>query len=131
MVTASTPSLEVREPLAGRRRRFSRAEKHTILEEASAPGQTLSAVGRKYGLSVSLLFRWRRQLASPERSGKQLTSSHSPIGMRARDLERQVEALQAENALLREAVDRALREARTNVAAPARLGDGLRPDGRA
>lgn len=31
-----------------------------MVEEASAPGQSISAVARRYGLSPSLLFRWRR-----------------------------------------------------------------------
>src|SRR5262245_37290789 len=49
-------------PQDGRRRRFTNAEKRRILEEASRPDETVSSVGRRYGLSVSLLFRWRRLL---------------------------------------------------------------------
>ena len=44
----------------GRRRNFSAAEKQKMVEEASVPGQSVSAVARRYGLSPSLLFRWRR-----------------------------------------------------------------------
>jgi transposase len=49
-------------PQMGRRRRFTNDEKRRFLTEASLPGESMSSVGRRYGLSVSLLFRWRRQL---------------------------------------------------------------------
>jgi len=49
-------------PLPGRRRRFSNEEKRQFLREANGTGESMSSVGRRYGLSVSLLFRWRRQL---------------------------------------------------------------------
>lgn len=53
---------EVHPPQPGRRRRFSQHEKQRILAEASRPGESLSSVGRRYNVSVALLFRWRRQL---------------------------------------------------------------------
>jgi transposase len=43
-----------------RRRRFTADEKRKMVEEVSAPGQSISAVARRYGLSPGLLFRWRR-----------------------------------------------------------------------
>jgi len=62
MNSAELESLEIADPVAGRRRRFTVAEKRRFLSEASRPGETVSSVGRRYGLSVSLLFRWRRQI---------------------------------------------------------------------
>ncbi len=62
MSTVDLDSLEIAEPVSGRRRRFTVAEKRRFLSEASRPGETVSSVGRRYGLSVSLLFRWRRQI---------------------------------------------------------------------
>jgi|GEM_PF-5556715 len=62
MNTVDLDSLEIAEPVSGRRRRFTVAEKRRFLSEASRPGETVSSVGRRYGLSVSLLFRWRRQI---------------------------------------------------------------------
>jgi transposase len=53
---------EIPGPQAGRRRRFTTEEKRRFLEEAAASGESMSSVGRRYGLSVSLLFRWRRQV---------------------------------------------------------------------
>ena len=42
------------------RRRYSPQEKARLLTEAEAPGNSISLVARKYGLSASLLFRWRQ-----------------------------------------------------------------------
>jgi transposase len=43
-----------------RRRRFSAEEKARLLAESEAPGSSVSLVARKYGVSSSLLFRWRQ-----------------------------------------------------------------------
>lgn len=45
---------------AKRRRRFSAEEKARLLAESEAPGNSVSLVARKYGVSSSLLFRWRQ-----------------------------------------------------------------------
>ena len=42
------------------RRRYSPAEKRSIIQESSEPGQSISAVARKHGIAPSLLFYWRR-----------------------------------------------------------------------
>ena len=42
------------------RRRYSPAEKRSIIQESSEPGQSISGVARKYGIAPSLLFYWRR-----------------------------------------------------------------------
>jgi Transposase len=46
----------------GRRRQFSEEDKRLIVEETCRPGQPLSAVARRYGIDLRLLFRWRRAL---------------------------------------------------------------------
>ena len=43
-----------------RRRRWSPEEKRAILEEAEQPGNSLSAVARKYGINPNQLFHWRK-----------------------------------------------------------------------
>ena len=43
-----------------RRRRWSPEEKRAILEEAELPGNSLSAVARKYGVNPNQLFHWRK-----------------------------------------------------------------------
>ena len=45
----------------GRRCRFSTEQKLANLDEADQPGETLSGVARRHGLSPSLAFRWRQQ----------------------------------------------------------------------
>jgi transposase len=49
-------------PRTGRRRQFSAEDKRLIVEETCRPGQSLSAVARRYGIDLRLLFRWRRAL---------------------------------------------------------------------
>ena len=51
-----------------RRRRFSIRDKLIAVQESNEPGMTVSYVARKYGISPSLLFNWRRRMAQ---GGKQ------------------------------------------------------------
>ncbi|GBF26859.1 hypothetical protein MnTg02_01901 [bacterium MnTg02] len=46
------------------RRRWSRAEKLAIVEEALR-GTNVSAVARRHGIKPSLLFRWKKQYGAP------------------------------------------------------------------
>lgn len=45
-----------------RRRRFSSSEKQAIVEEGMQAGNSFSSVARKYGISPSLVFNWRRRM---------------------------------------------------------------------
>ena len=55
------PEVEVIDtPRSGRRRRFTAEEKRAFVEEAARPGNSVSQVARRYNLSPSLLFSWRR-----------------------------------------------------------------------
>src|SRR6185312_6730393 len=60
--TREEPEVEVLDaPAKGRRRRhYTAAEKRTFLEEAARPGSSISLVARKYRISTSQLFRWKR-----------------------------------------------------------------------
>ena len=80
-------------PLPGRRRRFSADEKRQFIVEAMSPGQSMSSVGRRHGLSVSLLFRWRRQLDGQRGPAAPQDQDGSRVELRelrdrVRDLER-------------------------------------------
>jgi transposase len=44
----------------GRRRRYSAEDKRRIVEETRTPGQSVSSVSRRYGVSPSQVFKWRR-----------------------------------------------------------------------
>jgi transposase-like protein len=47
------------------RRNFRLSDKKRIVAEALAPGASISAVARRYGIDKPLLFRWKRELAAP------------------------------------------------------------------
>ena len=50
--------------VAETRRRWSEAEKRSIVEEASGPCTNVSAVARRHGMKPSLLFRWKREFCA-------------------------------------------------------------------
>jgi transposase len=94
-----------------RRRRWTAEEKRAILEEADQPDSSISAVGRKYGISPSQLFTWRRLMRAgglvavaaedavvPASEAKQLKA-------RIRDLERLLGKKTMEAEILREAIE--------------------------
>lgn len=47
------------------RRNFRLADKKRIVAEGMAPGTSVSGVARRYGIDTPLLFRWKREFASP------------------------------------------------------------------
>jgi transposase len=49
----------------GRRRRWSAEQKALIVAETCEPGETVSAVARRHGLTPQQLFTWRRQAQRP------------------------------------------------------------------
>jgi transposase len=59
--SAQVERLEVAE--TGRRRRFSEDEKLKIVVESLRAPRQVAATARRYGLSRSLLLRWRRATA--------------------------------------------------------------------
>jgi transposase len=59
--SAAISSVKVSGEPAGRRR-FSEEAKKRIVEETCCLGASVSAVARRYGVAVSLLFRWRQAL---------------------------------------------------------------------
>ena len=70
--SSSVYRLDVLEP--GRRRRWTAAEKSRIVEEISGAWGSVSATARRYGLSTSQLFAWRKacrdgRLVGSESSG--------------------------------------------------------------
>jgi transposase-like protein len=63
----------------GRRRAFSDEDKRRIVEEASQPGASLSAVARRYGIAARVLFRWKQELAAaPVFVAVQITDADAP-----------------------------------------------------
>jgi transposase-like protein len=69
--TASAPATYIPSASAtppNGRRQFSTADKKRILVEIDRPGGSVSGVAKRYGISVPLLFRWKRELAAPPRT---------------------------------------------------------------
>jgi len=94
-----------------RRRRWSPEEKRAILEEAELPGNSLSAVARKYEVNPNPLFHWRKRMREgalvavgadehvvPASEAKQLKA-------RIRELERLLGKKTMEAEILREAIE--------------------------
>src|SRR5687768_1945620 len=59
-----------------RRRRWTLQEKLQAVEEASAPGMTVSYLVRKYGIHPSLLFKWRRLMTE---GGQEATRAEDQV----------------------------------------------------
>jgi transposase-like protein len=46
-----------------RRRRYTAEQKMSVVQEAMAPGMTISYVARRHGIAPSLIFGWRRRMS--------------------------------------------------------------------
>ncbi len=46
----------------GRRRRYTIKQKRALLAQAELPEESISSVARRYGISPSLMFSWRRAM---------------------------------------------------------------------
>jgi transposase len=101
----------IENPLVGRRRRFSAEEKRAFLEEAERPGNSISSVARRHGLSPSLLFRWRRLTEEGSMSslgadeGVVPESEVKQLKARVRELERLLGKKTMENEILKDAIE--------------------------
>src|SRR5471030_3413751 len=93
-----------------RRRRYTAEQKMSVVQEAMAPGMTISYVARRHGISPSLIFGWRRRMSE---GGKEAIRADDEVVARAEvlALQKQVRELQRvlgkktlENEILREAV---------------------------
>lgn len=93
-----------------RRRRWTLPEKLRAVDELNVPGMTVSYVARKYGISPSLLFRWKKLMSE---GGKQAIKADDEVvaaaelrelKKRVRELERVLGRKTLENEILKEAV---------------------------
>lgn len=103
-----------------RRRRWSITEKIRLVEESQQPGSSVSFAARRYGLSPSLLFSWKRRMleaghqavhADEEVVG---TSRVRELERRVRDLERLLDRKTMEVEILKEVLDLARAEKPTS-----------------
>jgi len=106
-----TKTAEGGEARAVRRRRFSAEDKRVLVEEALGTGTSVSAVARRYGISSSLLFRWRRLVEQGELESPGADEEVAPaaqvreLQIRVRELERLLGRKTLEAEILKEALE--------------------------
>ena len=95
-----------------RRRRWTAKQKHDILAEIGQGGMSVSAVGRKYGIPVRLLFSWKRIVSEKPREGsgwqdQVLTESIEVVQLKSKMkmLEQLLKSEVAENRILEQMVE--------------------------
>jgi transposase len=103
------PRVEVLDSVE-RRRRWTAEEKQVLLKEADQPGNSMSSVARKYGVSTSQMFAWRKQF---QKGGQVAIRSNDDVvpandlkaaQCRIRELERQLGRKTMETEILKEAI---------------------------
>jgi transposase len=93
------------------RRRWPVSEKLRIVEESTLPGLSISYVARKYGLSPSLLYRWRQLMSEGGKVAVQAddqvvsVSENRALKKRVRELERLLGRKTMEVEILKEAIE--------------------------
>ena len=108
-VTNVRPRVEVLDSVE-RRRRWSAEEKQRIIAEAEQPGSGISQVSRKYGVSTSQLFNWRKQFQKGGQVAVRANDDVVPANelraaqARIRELERQLGRKTMESEILKEAI---------------------------
>ena len=112
MELGTSPEVEVISPAKpGRRRRFTAEEKRRIVEETTVPGESVSAVSRRYGVSPSQVFRWRRLVEEGTMSSLGADEPVVPesevkaLKGRIRELERLLGRKTLENEVLKDAIE--------------------------
>ena len=112
MTDTKTPIVEHFESAkTGRRRRFTAEQKKSLLQEAEAPGNNNSSTARRYGISPSLLFRWKRMqdegaLAGLDADERVVAETEvKQLQAKVRELERLLGRKTMEAEILKEAVD--------------------------
>ena len=112
MTDPKTPIVEQFDPpKPGHRRRFTASQKKALLDEANLPGNSISLVARRFGVSPSLLFRWKRMeeegaLASLDADERVVGESEvKQLKAKVRELERMLGKKTMEAEILKEAVE--------------------------
>ena len=76
-----------------RRRRYTAEQKMSVVQEAMAPGMTISYVARRHGIAPSLIFGWRRRMSE---GGKEAIRADDDVVSKAEilSLQKQIRELQ-------------------------------------
>lgn len=106
------PRIEVFDTVE-KRRRLTPEEKQALLREAEQLGNSISSVARKYGVSPSQVFNWRKQFQKggtvAVRANDEVVpaADHKAALNRIRELERQLGKKTMEAEILKEAIQMA------------------------
>ena len=93
------------------RRRFSAAEKIALVEECHKMGMSVSAVARKYDISPSQLFSWRKLMKDGEMKAVETEEEVVPLSelkalkAKIRELERSLGKKTHENEILKDLLE--------------------------
>ena len=102
-------AIQAAEP--GRRRRFTPEQKRAFLDEAARTGGSISEVARRYGLSPSMLFQWKRAMDDASKKGLKANEKVVPesevkkLKARIRELERALGKKTMQVEILEEAIE--------------------------
>jgi transposase len=102
-------TIQTAEP--GRRRRFTPEQKRAFLDEATRTGGSISEVARRYGLSPSMLFQWKRAMDDATKKGLKANEKVVPesevkkLKARIRELERALGKKSMQVEILEEAIE--------------------------
>ena len=113
-----------------RRRHWTTEEKVRIVEETYLPGQSVSLVGRRHGISANQLFTWRRLMARGAFTAAGAGEEVVPVSeLRAaqqqiRELQRLLGKKTLESEVLREAVERVTAPKKLPLRVTSWPGDG-------
>jgi transposase len=114
-----------------RRRRWAPEQKVRIVEETYLPGMSVSLVGRRYGISGSQIFTWRRLMPqgalTAAAAGEEAVpaSEYRALEAQVRELQRLLGKKAMKNELLREAVSRAAGPKKPLLRSTSSPGGGL------
>ena len=101
-------SLEPAQP--GRRRRYTAEQKRALLDDAAKPGGTISETARRYSVTPSLLFQWKKVMDDATNKGLKANQRVVPeseakkLKARIRELERMLGKQTLKVEILEEAV---------------------------
>lgn len=121
---------EFEDPKPGRRRRFTPEQKRRLLDEATAPGQSISEVARRHGIAPSLLFKWKAVMDDASKKGLKANervvaeSEVKKLKARIRELERMLGKKTMEVEILQEAVEIAREKKLLSRGSSSDEGDG-------
>ena len=110
--------LHIPSPQAGRKRRFTVEQKRRLLAEAAKPGQSITLVARRHGISPSALFQWRRAMDDGADAG--LKGGEQVVPM-SKVKELQARIIELERALGRKTVDNEILTAAVELAVEKKL----------